>query len=80
MSFRSRILNILIAADQFVYVLVTLGKGMPDETISAAAYRGEMLGHPIPKLARPVIDALFWFDPQHCAKAYRAEVIREQSP
>ena len=34
---RRRLLNILIALDQFVYVLLTLGHGSPDETLSAAA-------------------------------------------
>ena len=38
-SLRARLLNILIALDQFVYVLLTLGHGSPDETMSAAAYR-----------------------------------------
>ena len=33
---RRRLLNILIALDQFVYVLLTLGHGSPDETMSAA--------------------------------------------
>lgn len=28
---KNRLLNILIALDQFVYVLITLGYGSPDE-------------------------------------------------
>ena len=33
---KQRILNLLIALDQLAWVLLTLGKGHPDETISAA--------------------------------------------
>ena len=33
---RRRLLNLLIALDQLVYVLLTLGHGSPDETMSAA--------------------------------------------
>jgi hypothetical protein len=36
---RRRLLNLLIAIDQIIYVLLTLGHGSPDETLSAAAYR-----------------------------------------
>lgn len=36
-----RTLNLLIALDQLAYVLLTLGAGHPDETLSAAAYRTE---------------------------------------
>lgn len=28
----------------------------------------------------PLIDRLFWFDPQHCAEAFRSEVERRQLP
>lgn len=36
---RRRLLNIAIALDQLAWVLLTLGNGLPDETISAAAWR-----------------------------------------
>lgn len=36
-----RILNLLIALDQLAWVILTLGNGMPDETISAALWRME---------------------------------------
>lgn len=38
---KQRALNLLIAIDQLAYVLLTLGAGHPDETLSAAAN-----GHP----------------------------------
>lgn len=78
---KQRVLNILIALDQLIYVLVTLGKGMPDETMSSAAWRGEQLGHPLPRFFRPVIDALFHpLEKDHCYKAYLSERMRSQIP
>lgn len=41
---KRRALNLLIALDQFLFVLVTLGHASPDETLSAAAYRWEAKG------------------------------------
>ena len=41
---KQRILNLLIALDQLAWVIITLGKGYPDETISAAAWRMEQQG------------------------------------
>lgn len=39
-----QILNILVAFDQLAYTIVTLGYGMPDETLSSAAYRVDHKG------------------------------------
>lgn len=41
---KQRLLHIGIAIDQLAYVLLTLGAGSPDETLSAAAYRTERAG------------------------------------
>ncbi len=41
---KRRILNLLIALDQFLFSLVTLGHASPDETISAWAWRAESMG------------------------------------
>jgi hypothetical protein len=77
---KQRILNLLIALDQFLFSIFTLGKAGPDETASAAAWRGEQLGHPLPKFFRPIIDKIFWFDPNHCQTSYESEVNNMQSP
>lgn len=77
---KQRALNLLIALDQFLYVVFTLGVGMPDETMSAAAYRGELDGRILAKFFRPVIDTLFWLQPEHCRKAYESELKRSQLP
>lgn len=71
---KQRLINILIALDQLVFALLTLGSSAPDETISAAAWRLDRTGRWPGKLFRPLIDALFFFDPLHCQKSYEAEV------
>lgn len=67
---KQRILNILVALDSFVFVLLTLGVGHPGETISSAAYRSELHGGWF-RFARPVIDWLLcWLEDCHCRRAY----------
>ena len=68
---RERIINIVFAADCFVFTLLTLGKAYPFESFSSAAYRGEKLGLFYGK-ARPRIDwlAALVGDYDHCRKAY----------
>ena len=77
---KRRLLNLLIAVDQFFWVLLTLGNGSPDETISAALWRMEMQGKWAGRLFRPVVDTLFFFDPDHCRNAYNAEFRNLQLP
>ena len=73
---KRRILNILISIDQLLYVLITFGNGNPDETMSAAAWRLELKSHWAGRVFRPAIDAVFWFDPEHCKKAFEYEANR----
>lgn len=76
-----RILNILIAIDQLAWVLVTLGKGSPDETISAALWRLEQQGKIAGRILRPLVDLLFRpIEKDHCRKAWLSEVQRSQLP
>jgi len=77
---KRRVLNLLIAIDQLAWVILTLGNGQPDETISAALWRMEGQGKWAGKLFRPVVDALFFFDPHHCLKAWQAERSKQQLP
>ena len=56
---KQRILNVLIALDQFLFCLATLGHSSPDETLSAAAWRWEQAGKLRGRVLRPLIDALF---------------------
>lgn len=68
-----RMLQVLIAIDQLGNAL--LG-GWADETLSARAWR---LRHDLPWLWR-LIDALFFWDAEHCRMSYESERLRTQSP
>jgi len=77
---KKRIINLLVAFDQFVFCLLTLGRSYPDETMSAAAWRLELAGKWQGKVFRPLIDKLMFFDPTHCRTAYEAEIYGWQRP
>ena len=76
-----RLLNVLIALDQLIYVLITLGKGSPDETLSAAAWRTEQEGKFFGRIFRPLIDLLArpW-ESDHCRTAFESERMRRHLP
>lgn len=81
----ARTKNVGIAVDQLVWVLLTLGSGYPDETLSAAMYRWERFasGHRrvVGEIARPVIDFLVRpFGKDHCRLSYESEKYRKQLP
>lgn len=72
---KQRILNVLIALDQFLFCLATLGHSSPDETLSAAAWRWEQAGKLRGRVLCPLIDALFLpFERDHCQMAYQSEL------
>ena len=78
---KQRLLNFLIALDQLAYVLLTLGAGHPDETLSAAAYRTERKNRLLGIAFRPLIDFIFLpIERDHCRKAYEAEKHGRQLP
>lgn len=78
---KRRLLNLLIAIDQLAWVVLSLGNGSPDETISAAAWRMEQQGKLAGQALRPLIDFLFRpFERDHCRKAYIAEFQKLQLP
>lgn len=82
----SRALNIAIAVDQCLFVLLTLGTANPDEAPSAAAWRLEGEGRLTGRLFRPAIDWIFvrlpfgWAEADHCRKAYESERLRSHLP
>ncbi len=77
---RQRILNILVAFDSLVLVLLTLGKAWPGETISSAAYRAEIHGRFFGN-ARPVIDWMFApLETSHCYKSWFNAVSKANLP
>ena len=77
---KQRALNWLIAFDQFAFNTLTLGHSSPDETLSAAAWRWEQSGKLAGRVLRPLIDALFWFDQEHCRNAFEAEKLGKHLP
>lgn len=78
---KRRALNLAIALDQFLWCVLTLGHANPDITLSAHAYMSEVHGKRWARIARPVIDWLFWpVDRNHCHNAYLAEINRRQLP
>ena len=78
---KTRFLNVLIAVDQLLWVLVTLGKGHPDETISAALWRMEQQGKLAGRILRPLIDLLFRpLERDHCRLSFESERRGAQLP
>lgn len=66
--------QVLIALDQ---LLNTLAGGMPDETLSARAYRQQLKGN---ALYAKVINFVFFWQSEHCKEAHESEVKRRQLP
>lgn len=74
LELRQRLLIVLIAIDHLGLVLITLGNCARGETISASAWRQEQAGKLQGRIARPVIDALFYFiEKDHCNQSWIAE-------
>lgn len=67
-------LQVLIALDQ---VANTLLGGWADETLSAHAYRSRLAGKPWPSR---IINALFFWQEDHCREAFESERARTQLP
>lgn len=74
MKLSKYITNVLIGFDQFINVLFL---GQPDETISSRAWRCKDVSS-FWRFMRKFIDLLFFFQPQHCFKAYLEELNRKQ--
>ena len=76
MKLKAHIKQCLIAADQ---LLNTLLGGWADETLSARSWR--MRNRSVKwAIARRTIDALFWFDKNHCEVSYFSEKYRGHLP
>lgn len=70
MTPRDWLKNMLIGLDQLANTVIG---GAPDETISSRAWRE---GWRIV----PLIDALFFFELDHCRRAFESERLRRQFP
>ena len=80
MKIGHRITNVLIAIDQLLLSILSLGASFPDETISSAAWRWEQQGYRLGRYLRVSIDTLFFWEDNHCLNAYIAECQRTQAP
>lgn len=69
-------LSLLIAIDQFANAMLW---GYVDETLSSRAHRMANRKKRW-RVAEKVINALFFWEPDHCRIAYQAELAREHSP
>ena len=67
-------LQVLIALDQLINTLIW---GMADETLSARAHRHALKDRKWPE---KIINALFFWQPDHCRQAYESELERTQVP
>lgn len=65
-----RLSQVAIAFDQ---LLNTIGNGWADETLSSRAYRES------PRIEK-FINALFFWDKDHCYESYVSEQLRSQLP
>ena len=82
MNLRHWLWQLLIALDQLANVLITPGQAgaWADETLSSRAWRMERAGKPWGRVFRPAIDALFWWEPEHCRASFEAERRQGQLP
>lgn len=67
--------QVLIALDQLVNALFG---GWADETMSSRCYRWHRDG--IRSWPMRLVDALFWWDDDHCEESYWSEIERNQLP
>ena len=67
--------RVLIGLDQCINTI--LG-GWPDETLSSRAWRWHADG--VRSWPRVAIDAVFFWDKDHCQMSYESEKIRAQMP
>lgn len=70
-------MQVLIAVDQLANAMIG---GMADETVSSRAFRGYVAGKRRWCIAYRVINAVFFWQVDHCFKAYRSEIERRQMP
>ena len=68
------VMKVLIAVDQLANAV---RGGHPDETLSAAAHRRHEAGK---SGWRNLINALFWWQEDHCREAHASEMARKQLP
>ncbi len=71
MSLKFRLYNAILAVDQLANCFI--GSGFCDETLSAYSYR-------VGCWRKYFVDALLFWDTDHCYKSYMSEYLRKQMP
>lgn len=61
-------------------LLNTLLAGWPDESTSSRLWRLREQGKEVGYIGVGIVDGLFFFQPDHCRRAYEAERARYQLP
>jgi len=74
-GFLKRLMAVLIALDNLIAAVIW---GYPGLTISAQFYRWELQGKA--SWPRKLVDAIFWFDPDHCHHSYWNEANNLRIP
>lgn len=72
----------LIAIDQLINTCIKIkgdGRGFADETISARCFRAHLQGYISDRPMR-FVNAIFFWQENHCYHAWRSEVERKQYP
>lgn len=72
----------LLALDQLINTAIKIngdGWGFADESISARAFRAHLQGYISDRTYR-AIDALFFWQQDHCFQSWRSEIERRQMP
>lgn len=77
---KRRLLNIGIAIDQLILTVLSLGGAYPDETLSSFVHRRAFLEGKIWVILEAFINKIFFWEEEHCEKAYYAEMERRQAP
>ena len=69
--------QVLVALDQLINAILN---GFADETLSSRAYRAQLKGHRYFGWTANAINALFYWQANHCRGAFVAERERRQLP
>ena len=70
MSLKYRVLTLLTSLDTFLFAVVMLGNIKQGECASSAAWNMLLQNRWQGKLMVPIINALFFFDKDHCKKSW----------
>ena len=77
---KQRLTNVSVAINQLIGTILSLGAKYPDETMSSYSWRLESKGRIFGRFFRPLIDALLFWDVNHCYGAWRDEKALRHMP